>query len=303
MRFKGLDLNLLAALDILIEERSVSRAAERLHMSQPAMSAALGRLRAYFNDPILALHGKKMIPTPHALRLRSMVSDLLSGVEQMVSVSTIFDPATSRRRFRIGTSDYLSIVVFTRLVPRLQQLAPHITLELVQPSDRMSAAFDQGDLDLVITPAEHTAPDHPTELLFEERHVVAGWNGNPAFDAPMTEEVFLAAGHVVVEIGRLRPTSFAETFLRERGKQRTIEVMVSSFAVAPEMLMNTNRLAVMHERLAHAYASRLPLTYASLPFDFPVMREMLQYHTTRAEDPGLRWLIGEIRKASEHSPN
>jgi DNA-binding transcriptional LysR family regulator len=221
----------------------------------------------------------------------------------MVSVSTIFDPATSRRRFRIGTSDYLSIVVFTRLVPRLQQLAPHITLELVQPSDRMSAALDQGDLDLVITPAEHTAADHPTELLFEERHVVAGWSGNPAFDAPMTEEVFLAAGHVVVEIGRLRPTSFAETFLRERGKQRTIEVMVSSFAVAPEMLMNTNRLAVMHERLAHAYASRLPLTYADLPFDFPVMREMLQYHTTRAEDPGLRWLIGEIRQASEHSPN
>lgn len=303
MRFKGLDLNLLAALDILIEERSVSRAADRLHMSQPAMSAALGRLRTYFNDPILALHGKKMIPTPHALRLRSMVSELLGGVEQMVSVSTIFDPATSRRRFRIGTSDYLSIVVFTKLVPRLQQIAPHITLELVQPSDRMAAALDQGDLDLVITPAEHTAPDHPTELLFEERHVVAGWSGNPAFDAPMTEEVFLAAGHVVVEIGRLRPTSFAETFLRERGKQRTIEVMVSSFAVAPEMLMHTNRLAVMHERLAHAYASRLPLSYADLPFDFPVMREMLQYHTTRAEDPGLRWLIGEIRQASEHSPN
>jgi DNA-binding transcriptional LysR family regulator len=303
MRFKGLDLNLLAALDILIEERSVSRAADRLHMSQPAMSAALGRLRAYFNDPILALHGKKMIPTPHALRLRGMVSELLGGVEQMVSVSTIFDPATSRRRFRIGTSDYLSIVVFTKLVPRLQQIAPYITLELVQPSDRMATALDQGDLDLVITPAEHTAPDHPTELLFEERHVVAGWSGNPVFDAPMTEEVFLAAGHVVVEIGRLRPTSFAETFLRERGKQRTIEVMVSSFAVAPEMLMHTNRLAVMHERLAHAYAWRLPLSYADLPFDFPVMREMLQYHTTRAEDPGLRWLIGEIRQASEHSSN
>lgn len=303
MRFKGLDLNLLAALDILIEERSVSRAADRLHMSQPAMSAALRRLRDYFNDPILASHGKKMIPTPHALRLRGMVSELLTAVEQMISVSTRFDPATSRRRFRIGTSDYLSIVVFTKLVPRLQVVAPNITLELVQPSDRMAAALDQGDLDLVISPAEHTAPDHPTELLFEERHVVAGWSGNPAFATPMTEEVFFAAGHVVVEIGRLRPTSFAETLLRDHGKQRTIEVMVSSFAVAPEMLINTNRLAVMHERLAQAYSSRLPLSYAELPFDFPVMREMLQYHTTRADDPGLRWLISEIRNASIHSPN
>jgi DNA-binding transcriptional LysR family regulator len=244
-----------------------------------------------------------MIPTPHALRLPGMVSELLSGVELMVSVSTIFDPATSRRRFRIGTSDCLSITVFTRLVPRLQQLAPHITLELVQPPDRMSAALDQVDLDLVLTPAEHTAPDHPTELLFEERHVVAGWSGNLAFDTPMTEEVFLAAGHVVVEIGRLRPTSFAETLLRKRGKQGTIEFMVSSFAVAPEMLMNTNRLAIMHERLAHGYASRLPLTYADLPFDFPVMFEMLQDHTTGAEDRGLRWLTGEIRQARKYSSN
>lgn len=303
MRFKGLDLNLLAALDILIEERSVSRAADRLHMSQPAMSAALRRLRDYFNDPILAPHGKKMIPTPHALRLQGMVSDLLSGVEQMVSVSTRFDPATSRRRFRIGTSDYLSIVVFTKLVPKLQQVAPNITLELVQPSDRTAAALDQGELDLVITPLEHTAPDHPMELLFEERHVVAGWSGNPALAEPMTEEIFLRAGHVVVEIGRFQPTSFAETLLRERGKQRTIEIIVSSFAIAPEMLMNTDRLAVMHERLAHAYSARLPLSYVALPFDFPIMREMLQYHTTRAEDPGLRWLISQIRQASVHPQN
>jgi LysR family transcriptional regulator, nod-box dependent transcriptional activator len=300
MRFKGLDLNLLVALDVLIEERSVSRAAERLHLSQPAMSAALRRLRDYFNDPILAAHGKKMIPTPHAMRLRSMVSDLLIGVDQMVSVSTRFDPAISRRRFRVGTSDYLSIVLFTTLVPRLQQVAPSVTLELVQPSDTMAASLDQGDLDLVITPAEHIARNHPSELLFEERHVVAGWTGNPVFAHEMTEEAFFAAGHVVVEIGQLRPTSFAETFLRERGKERTIEIMVSSFAVAPEMLMNSNRLAVMHERLARMYAARIALTYVDMPFDFPIMREMLQYHTARADDPGLRWLIGEIKQASNH---
>ncbi|HSI16835.1 MAG TPA: LysR family transcriptional regulator, partial [Sphingomonas sp.] len=106
MRFQGLDLNLLVALDVLIEERSVSRAAERLHLSQPAMSAALRRLRDYFNDPILAAHGKKMIPTPHALRLRGALRTLLTDVERMVSLSTQFDPATSQRRFRIGTSDY-----------------------------------------------------------------------------------------------------------------------------------------------------------------------------------------------------
>lgn len=303
MRFKGFDLNLLMALDVLIEERSVSRSAERLHLSQPAMSAALRRLRDYFNDPILAAHGKKMIPTPHALHLRTMVRDLLTGVEEMVAASTRFEAARSRRHFKIGASDYISTVLFTTLVPELQRVAPGITLELVQPSDVMLPLLEQGELDLIITPEEHIAPDHPSELLFEERHVVAGWRDNPVFATPMTEAAFLAAGHVAVEIGRLRPTSFAETLLREQGRERVIEVLVSSFAVAPEMLMNTSRLAVMHERLARAYAGRIPLAYVDMPFDFPLMREMIQYHRTRAEDAGLRWLIGQIEQASKHPLN
>jgi len=300
MRFQGLDLNLLVALDVLIEERSVSRAAERLHLSQPAMSAALRRLRDYFNDPILAAHGKKMIPTPHALRLRGALRTLLTDVERMVSLSTQFDPATSQRRFRIGTSDYLSIVLFTRLVPELERVAPGITLELVHPSDAMMAMLDQGELDLIITPTEHVSADHPTELLFEERHVVAGWAGNPLVQAPLSEEDFLAAGHVAVEIGRLRPTSFAETFLRERGKERRIEILVSSFALAPEMLVNTRRLAVMHERLARAYAERIAIRFVEMPFAFPIMREMLQYNRTRSEDAGLRWLMDLIKQVTNH---
>ena len=123
MRFQGLDLNLLLALDVLIEERSVSRAAERLHLSQPAMSAALRRLRDYFNDPILAAHGKRMIPTPHALALREQLRALLTDIERMVSISTQFDPAQSERRFRVGASDYLTTVLFTRLVPQLERVA------------------------------------------------------------------------------------------------------------------------------------------------------------------------------------
>jgi len=301
MRFQGLDLNLLLALDVLIEERSVSRAAERLHLSQPAMSAALRRLRDYFNDPILAAHGKRMIPTPHALALRAQLRSLLTDIERMVSISTQFDPATSQRRFRVGASDYLTTVLFTRLVPQLERIAPAVTLELVQPSDAMNAMLDQGELDLIITPAEHLSPDHPSELLFEERHVVAGWSGNPLVHQPISAAQFLSAGHVAVEIGRLRPTSFAEKFLRELGHERRIELLVSSFSVAPEMLVNTHRLAVMHERLARTYAARIPIRFVPMPFDFPIMREMLQFNRTRSEDAGLRWLIAQVKLASDHS--
>jgi DNA-binding transcriptional LysR family regulator len=301
MRFKGLDLNLLVALDVLIQERNVSRAAERLHLSQPAVSAALRRLREYFNDPILAAHGKKMIPTPHAIRLHGMLQELLGGVEQMISVSTQFDPGTSHRRFRIGASDYIATVLITRLVQRLQRVAPRVAVELVQPSDAIIPMLDHGDLDLMITVEEHVSPDHPTELLMEERHVVAGWIENPLFKEPLTTEAFLAAGHVAVEIGRLRPTSFAERILKERGLERNIEVLVSSFSVAPEMLINTSRIAVMHEKLAKAYSERLPLIYVDMPFEFPIMREMLQYHRTRTTDAGLNWLMGEIRTAAQES--
>jgi DNA-binding transcriptional LysR family regulator len=235
------------------------------------------------------------------LRLRGALRALLTDVERMVSLSTQFDPATSQRRFRIGASDYLSIVLFTHLVPELEQVAPGVSVELVPPSDAMAAMLDQGELDLMITPAEHVSPDHPSELLFEERHVVAGWAGNPLVQGPLSQEDFLAAGHVAVEIGRLRPTSFAETFLREQGKERRIEVLVSSFAVAPEMLVNTRRLAVMHERLARAYAERIAIRFVEMPFAFPMMREMLQYNRTRSEDAGLRWLIALIKQVTDHS--
>ena len=301
MRFKGLDLNLLLALDVLIEERSVSRAAERLNLSQPAMSAALGRLRHYFNDPILGLHGKKMIPTAHALQLRPMLRNLLGNVDAMITASTLFDPATSTRRFRIASSDYLATVLLSKVVPILQAVAPGVTIDLIAPTEAMVVQFDQGQLDLVITPQEHIAPGHPADLLFEERQVVVGWSGNPVFARTMTADDFYAAGHVAVAIGTVRPQSFAETQLRAMSRERRIEIQVFSFLLAPEMLLETNRLTIMHERLAKMFAARIAITYVAPPFAFPVMREMIQYHRTRAGDVGLHWLIDQIKAVAVNS--
>src|SRR5512139_3494743 len=126
MRFKGLDLNLLAALDVLIEERSVSRAAERLHLSQPSVSAALARLRDYFNDPLLEIQGKRMVPTARALQLVPMLKELLADVETMIMQARQFEPETSNRWFRICVSDYLATVLIARLVTSLQREAPGI---------------------------------------------------------------------------------------------------------------------------------------------------------------------------------
>lgn len=294
MRFKGLDLNLLIALDMLLEERSVSRAAKRLHLSQPAMSAALNRLRDYFGDPILTATGNRMIPTPHALHLQLQLRPLLGQAEKLLATSTMFDPSTSERRFRICVSDYLVIVLFAELIPRLEELAPGIRVELVRPTDDVATMLEQGELDLLVTLPALVSSQHPTEPLLVDRHVVVGWDRNPLLVDGLTEEQFLAARHVAVRISNLRP-AFVEAHLRRLGKERRVDVTVASFALAPEVLVRTQRLAVMHERLARVFASRLPITYQQLPFDFPVFEEVLQYHQVGVADAGLRWLIAQVR--------
>jgi LysR family transcriptional regulator, nod-box dependent transcriptional activator len=302
VRFKGLDLNLLAALDVLIEERSTSRAAERLHLSQPATSAALARLRAYFNDPLLTAHGKRMMPTAYALELHSAVKTILANVETMIAKSATFSPGTSDRIFRIATSDYLSTVLFADLLPKLQKTAPFVRFDFQPPSDGIVDAIDRGEIDLMVCPDALAHPKHPHELLFEERHVVAGCARNPMFASPITEDAFFAAGHIAVEMGRTTRKSFAEGHLRDFERKRRVEIFAAAFTLVPELLVGTNRITVMHERLARRFAERMPIAWQPLPIAFPVMREVVQFHSTRKTDQAIQWLVGEIL-ASAHSAN
>jgi LysR family transcriptional regulator, nod-box dependent transcriptional activator len=300
MRFKGLDLNLLVTLDVLIELRSVSRAAERLHLSQPAVSAALARLRDFFNDPLLEIQGKRMVPTAKALQLQPLLADLLGSVDRMIVQGRQFDPTTSTQWFRVCISDYLSTVLFPQLIRLLQAQGPGIRLDLQTPSDHALALLERGEIDVLLVPKGHCLRDHPAELLFEERYVVAGWAGNPQLEAPLTEEDFYAARHVAVAIGGSveERASFSEDELKARGRERQIEIMASSFTQVPALLIGTRRLTLMQERLARTLAATLPLAWQPLPFEFPVMHEMIQYHRGRASDPALGWLVARIREAA-----
>ncbi|GAB3098005.1 LysR family transcriptional regulator [Aestuariicella hydrocarbonica] len=297
MRHKTLDLNLLVALDILLEEQSVTRAAERLHISQPAMSAALARLRDYFDEPLFVMHGKKMVPTATALRLKEPLKTLLRDVDVLVTEATHFDPATSERHFKVSASDYVLAVVMPHLIQRLEHLAPGIIINCVPQSELSAQQLDQGKLDMIIAPEKHISPDHPSELLFTDRFMAVGCAGNPLMAVDqLTEEAFYAAGHVVVDIGANSAPSVGESHLRQRGRQRRIEMSVASFLLAPEMVVNTAKITVMHEKLARLFQQRLPIAIAELPFDLPCMREMVQYHVSRQNDTGLRWLIDQMRQ-------
>lgn len=295
MRFKGLDLNLLVAFHALLEERSVIRASARLGLSQPATSSALARLRDYFQDDILVIQGRRMFATAFAEALWPHVRDCLEAADVLTKVSAKFDPASSRRTFRVVSSDYIIASLFTSLIESLAETAPSIAFDFQLPDQNTRRTLDLGEIDLFITPEEFVDPDHASELLFEERHVVVGWSENDFFREQITEASMLARGHVAVSMGSTRTKAFADIHMERLDKKRSVEVVLSSFTLVPWMLIGTQRLALMHERLARVMASRFPLRFAPLPFAFPIMREMLQYHRTRASDEGLRWLIDRIK--------
>lgn len=302
MRFKGLDLNLLVAFNVLMETRSVSRSAELLHLSQPAMSAALGRLRDYFGDDLLVLQGKRMFPTAYAESLVPMVQDTLRQIDALITTSTSFDPATSQRTFRLIASDYITAAVIAPLSRRLAKIAPGIRLESVLPSDGSTDLIAQGAFDLLITPEEFINPIQPAELLFEERHVIVGWTGNPLFQQAISDADLMQASHVGVQMGNQRTRAFADSMMEKLGRIRQIDVMASSFTVVPWLVIETDRLALMHERLARRMASMFPLAIAPIPFDFPMMREMMQYNRARSNDEGLIWLRSQVHQDSALPP-
>lgn len=298
MRFRGLDLNLLAVFDGLMQTRSVTLAARQMHLSQPAMSAALSRLRDYFDDPLLVTHGKRMYPTAFAESLVPLVRESLSRIEMVLATSATFDPEASQRAFRIIASDYVVSAVISPLLARFARTAPGITVHLMTPGEESYHLIADGKADLMIGPQEFVSPDHPTELLFDEDHVVAGWAENPLLDGPMDEQRFLSAGHVGVVIGSQLNASFADRALSLLGKVRRVEVTASSFTTLPWLLIGTQRLAVMHERMAIASERIFPIRTAPMPFLFPRMQEMVQFHQSRAADEGLRWLRTQLREAA-----
>lgn len=296
MRFNGLDLNLLLVLQVLLEERNVTRAARRLNVTQPAMSGALNRLRDYFQDDLLVAHGKVMHATPRAESLAGPVREVLAELDALLSSSTTFDPPSTQRTFRIVASDYIAASVIGPLAARLAATSPGLRLEMMLPCEEAAQLVMEGQADLTITPADFIDPTQPAELLCEEPQCVVGWDQNPALaSGTISEADFDRLGHVAVHVGSNRVPSFADRLIERMDRKRRVEITCGCFTLVPWMLCGTQRLAVLHERLARQAAARLPLAVVPLPFAFPVMREMIQYHRAREEDEGLRWLRQQLK--------
>lgn len=301
MRFDGLDLNLLVALNALLDEQSVSIAAERMHLSQGAMSAALNRLREYFKDDLLVSVGRKMVVTPRAQELSVPVRNALLQIRSTITTQQAFDPADSSRHITIIASDYFLRVALCDALRSIATIAPHITFDIGDLEDDPTERLRRGEVDLMITIEEFLAADHPSRLMFEESYVVAGWKGNPALKKPIDAETFLELGHVTVSHGVTRVATFSEMTMRSKRVARRVELVAPGFSEVPYLLVGTNRIAVMHRRLAELMQKTMPLVIWPVPFEFPTVRVMGQWNTVQTGDQALMWVIDRIAEVSQGS--
>lgn len=290
MRFKGLDLNLLVALDVLLAECSITRASERMNLSQSAMSSALARLREYFKDDLLVQVGRQMVPTPVAESLAAPVREVLLKVDATIRVRPEFDAASSKRHFKLLMSDYVATVLFGQLLPRLQRSAPAVTFELIPFMEAHWELLERGEVDFLVMPSHYARPDHPSEVLFDDEFVAIVWSENTQVGDTLSTDQYLAFGHVSARFGSPRTPSLDEWFLSTIGHRRRTEVIASDFSSMPRLVVGTSRIAVVPRRLAAYYAQYLPLRILALPFDMPVLREVIAWHRYRDQDPGSLWL-------------
>ncbi len=284
------DLNLLVALNALLEERNVTKAAERLFVGQPAMSASLARLRRVFDDPLLMRTGRTLSLTPLAQSLIEPLRDVLAGIEGLLTLRPDFDPAHDPREFVLLGSDYVTLVLLRRLVRALDEEAPRIVVRVKPIGNGLDAELERGDTDLMIVPSE-ISPQlkrFPHQQLFEERYVAVVWRENPDVGDHITPEQFASLPHLGYNPGGL--PALSEARLEALGIDRNVEVTTQTFVMGPLLVRGTRLLAIVHERVALELREGAESKVLELPYDLGRVTETMFWHPRNDADPAHRWL-------------
>ena len=307
MQLSAIDLNLLVALDALLQEGSVTRAGQRIGLSQPAMSRALSRLRELFDDPILVRRGGAMQPTPRAERLRPRVKHVLEQISDALFEEEPFDPATCHRLFTIAASDYCGLLVLPRLMARLGEVAPGIEVR-IRPQSELSAAARttggkqggpgpshgrliagllDGSLDLAMGTFLSVPETIARGQLFEDGFVCAVRRGHPLAGKRLTLKRFCQFGHVLVTSPSDGP-GVVDVALAARGLERRVAVRVPHFSVAPAVVAETDFITTLAEKIAERCTQDLSLFRP--PIDLARFPVSVLWNPLAERDAGLMWL-------------
>jgi len=297
MNLRQFDLNLLVALDVLLEERNVTRAAERLFLSQPAMSGMLSRLRQAFGDELLVRIGRNLEPTEFAAGIAGRVHECVQELEELLDSKRPFAPEMDSRAFRIGASDYTVLLIFGPLMQQLAERAPNMAVHFVRLDVGVGERLVAGDIDFCILPAEFE-PGLPSAPMFDDSWVCAAWSGHPIRGDQLTIEEFLEHPHIAFNISDPGHVSVADEYLLRNGHERRIVASTESFTAAPFLLRGTRLLTLVPRRLGERLREAADVRLLELPFDVPPLRETLAWNPRFTLSPAHAWMREQLLDAA-----
>jgi LysR family nod box-dependent transcriptional activator len=287
MNLAQLDLNLLVSLNALLQERNVTRAGRRVGLSQPAMSAALGRLRELFRDDLLVRTGNTYRLTPLAVDLVEPLQKVLALIERTVEKREGFDPGIAQHRFRIAMSDYAMVVLGQPLLQRLKTVAPQIEIHLTSLRGDVAKLLANRHIDLCILPL-NTLAEFPSQMLFRDRWICAVWKGHPDAGKRVDRDLFSKIPQVKFFVGR--PSSDADRYLEAIGIERDIKVTVESFLASPFLIRGTRMLVLMQERLARRLERAAELKLFAPPVEIPELTMSMSWNKVDTDNAAHIWL-------------
>ncbi|AUA09812.1 Nodulation protein D 2 [Streptomyces malaysiensis subsp. malaysiensis] len=287
------DLNLLVALDALLEENSVTAAADRLHLTPPAMSRTLARIRRATGDDILVRAGRSMVPTPRALELREETRDLVRRATAVLTPVHRLDLARLNRHFTVRGHDALLAALAAPLIARVGATAPNIRLSLLAESVDQPH-LTRGQVDLEIGANEPGRPELSCEVVGTDRMVLALRRGHPLAKGRVGVDRLVRMAFVTVSRrGRLHDA--VDDALAERGLRRRVIASLPTSAAALDVVSRSDAVAVVAERVCRPASARLGLVTRRLPLELPPTPVVVTWHHRHDSDPAHAWLRGEVR--------
>ncbi|MBN6776458.1 LysR family transcriptional regulator [Pseudomonas granadensis] len=293
MNISNFDLNLLRVLDMLLREQNVSRAAERLALTQPTVSNALARLRDLLDDPLLVRVGRRMCPTPRALALEGPIRAALRQIEQTLGGGEAFEPQHSRRQLRIALTDFVEQLCMPALLARLQSVAPQLRIDVAHLTPNLPVeALDRGDLDMVLGRFNEVPARFTRQLWRRETLRIAVRREHPQISGSLDLQTFLQLRHLWVHGGQTR--GMVDQWLAEQNLERQIVYTTPNYLQAAHLVAATDLCVVLPTQLAQQFAELLPLDLHELPFALEPFELDLVYLSHRQHDPALAWLAEQI---------
>ena len=298
--FDKIDLHLIRVLHTVLTERSVSRAAIRLGMHQPAVSSALKRLRDFAGDPLLVRSGSGMVPTVAGLRMLEPSASILRAAQMLFSDARGFDPATDVATFRVGAADYLDPLFLPQLVAQIKKLAPLSEIEILP----LSAASDyrtqlaQGDVDVVIGNWPSPPQDLHLGRLFGDEVVCLVSTKHPAVRRGWDQAAWLEAEHIAPMATHPGAKGFIDAHLSSVGLQRRIVARCPYFGLIPGMVASTLLVLTTGRQYCARFVDTLPVAILPCPVEFPRMMYYQLWHERTRTSASNRWLRERVKSVA-----